>query len=237
MDYLSQRLQAVADLIKVGESMADIGSDHAYLPIYLVGKGLIPWAIASELGDGPYERTLDAVRLSALQDYIEVRQGDGLQTIGINEVATVVIAGLGGDSIVTILANDWAKASSYKQFVFQPMSRASVLRKTLADRGWPIVDEKLLWDNNRYVLIIVSQPGNQPYSLDPLEIEIGPEILRADNSLKRGYLFKFVGKYSKVYEQLKNSPQVDQQLLATSYRDKLERLELILNASQSSECQ
>lgn len=234
MYYLSQRLQAVADLVKVGESMADIGSDHAYLPIFLVGNGLVPWAIASELGDGPYEHTLEAVRCCALQDRIEVRQGDGLQTIGISEVATVVMAGMGGDSIVAILANDWSKASSYKQFIFQPMSRASILRRTLADRGWPIVDEKLLLDNNRYVLIIVSQPGNISYSLDPLEIEIGPEILKADNSLKRGYLLKYVEKYTKVYTNIINSTQAEQRLLANTYRDKLERLELILNASQSS---
>ena len=232
MYYLSPRLQAIAELVTVGESMADIGSDHAQLPIYLAGNGIVPRAVASELGDGPYERSLDAVRSRNLQGIIEVRQGDGLQTIGAGEVTTVVMAGLGGDSIAAILAHDWSKAGSYGKYIFQPMSRSSALRKTLADRGWPIIEEKLLLDNNRFVLIIVSQPGNNPYWLDSLAIEIGPEILKADNKLKKEYLFKYVGKYTKIYESLQNSPQQAKQLLANSYRDKLERLEMILNASQ-----
>lgn len=234
MYYLSSRLQAIADMVTVGGSMADIGSDHAQLPIFLAGNGIVPWAIASELGDGPYEHTFDAVQSRNLQDKIEVRQGDGLQTIGAGEVNTIVMAGLGGDSIAAILANDWSKAASYKKYIFQPMSRSSALRETLADRGWPILEEKLLMDNNRFVLIIVSQPGDAPYFLDSLAIEIGPEILKADNKLKKEYLFKYVEKYTKIYESLKDLPQQDKQRLAKSYRDKLERLELILNASQSS---
>jgi len=231
MDPLSPRLQAIADLVAVGQSMADIGSDHARLPLYLLENRLVPRAVASELGDGPYRRTLAAVRSSNLQDYIEVRKGDGLQTLEAGETDTVVMAGLGGDSIAAILAHDWNKAGSFRKFIFQPMTRASVLRQTLAERGWPILQEILLQDNNRFVVIIVSQPGSTPYRLDPLETEIGCEILKADNNLKREYLFKFLEKYTRIYAGLKNSSRQEKQLLANSYRDKLERLELILNAS------
>jgi len=232
MDPLSPRLQAIADLVDSGESMADIGSDHALLPVYLFDKGLITRAVASELGEGPYQRALDAVRNSNLQDHIEVRQGDGLQTLIEGETATIVIAGMGGESIAAILAYDWEKAASYRKYIFQPMTKASVLRRTLADRGWPVLQEKLLRDNDHYVVIIVSQPGSTPYCLDELEAEIGREALKADDQIKREYLFKFMEKYTKIYESLKNSTRQDNQLLASSCRDKLERLELILDASR-----
>lgn len=231
MDPLSPRLQAIADLIDSGESMADIGSDHALLPVYLFDKGLVPRAVASELGDGPYQRALEAVRSCNLQNFIEVRQGDGLQTLAEGETATVVIAGMGGESIAAILAYDWKKAASYRKFIFQPMTKAFVLRRILADRGWPILQEKLLRDNDRYVVIIVSQPGSEPYCLDELEAEIGWEALKADNELKREYLFKFMEKYTRIYEGLRNSTRQDNKLLASSCRDKIERLELILGAS------
>jgi tRNA (adenine22-N1)-methyltransferase len=230
IDPLSPRLQAIADLVDVGASMADIGSDHARLPIYLLANGLVPAAIASELGEGPYQRTLAAVCSNNLQEYIKVRQGDGLQTLREGETATVVIAGMGGENIAAILAYDWNKAESFGKYILQPMTKASVLRKTLAGQGWPIIQEKLLWDNNRYVIIIVSQPGGTPYCLNELEEDIGCDALQANNQIKREYLFKFMEKYTRIYKGLKHSAQQDKQLLANSYRDKLERLELILGA-------
>jgi tRNA (adenine22-N1)-methyltransferase len=234
IEPLSPRLQAIADLIDSSDSMADIGSDHALLPVYLLDKGLISRAIASELGDGPYQRALEAVRSCHLQDFIEVRQGDGLQTLAEGETSTVVIAGMGGETIAAILAYDWDKAASFRKFIFQPMTKAAVLRRTLAERGWLILQEKLLRDNHRYVVIIVSQPGSRPYCLDELEAEIGREALKADNQLKREYLFKFMEKYTKIYESLKHSTRQDNKLLASACRDKIERLELILGASHSS---
>jgi tRNA (adenine22-N1)-methyltransferase len=232
MEPLSLRLQTIADLITPGDSMADIGSDHARLPIYLQQRRLISRAVASELGDGPYQRALEAVYNHNLQNCIEVRQGDGLQTLQAQEVDNVVIAGLGGDNIAAILANDWNKAGSFKKYILQPMSRAEVLRQTLAEQGWPIIREILLRDRKHFVVIMVCQPGSTPYHLRLLEDEIGGEILKADDDLKIEYLLYFVEKYTKIYAGLKNSQQPEKLRLANSCRLKLERLELILNASK-----
>lgn len=236
MDPLSPRLQAIADLITIGDNMADIGSDHARLPIYLLKNARVPSAVASELGDGPYQRTLAAVRSCHLQDRIEVRQGDGLQTLETAEVATVVIAGLGGDSIAAILSWDWAKANSFQKYIFQPMTKADVLRKTLAANGWPVLQEKLLLDNGRHVVIIVSQPGRSPYPIDEITAELGAEILKADNEIKREYLFKFLEKYTRIYASLEYSGRQDKQAIADACRDKIARLEMILGASHRPGC-
>ncbi len=231
MHNLSDRLQAAAEMIIAGEPVADIGSDHAYLPIFLVKNGIVPWAVAGELGDGPYERALQAVSQCVLQESINVRQGDGLQVLGYAEVSTVILAGLGGESIVDILDHNWQKSNSFKRFVFQPMSRAGVLRKTLADRGWPILDEKLIVENEHYYLIINSEPGFQPYQLDDLEAEIGPQIMKANDSIKRGFIASYVEKYEKVYCSLNCSPQPENGVLAQKYLAWKRRLELILDAS------
>lgn len=231
MEQLSPRLQAIASLVIPGKSMADIGSDHAQLPLYLIENGLVPYAVAVELGDGPYRRALAAARSHRLGDRIEVRQGDGLQPLAAGETATVVIAGLGGESIADILAYDWGKAESFEKFILQPMTRPAVLRRTLAQRGWLILEEKLLLDRDRFVVIIVSQPGSIPYPLDPLEAEIGGEALKADDAVKREYLYQFTEKYTKIYASLNNTDRQDTQPLMAACREKLERLERILNGS------
>lgn len=231
MEQLSPRLQAIASLVIPGKSMADIGSDHAQLPLYLIENDLVPYAVAGELGDGPYRRALAAARSHRLGDRIEVRQGDGIQPLAVGETATVVIAGLGGESIAEILAYDWCKSESFEKFILQPMTRPAVLRRTLAQRGWPILEEKLLLDRDRFVVIIVSQPGSTPYSLDSLEAEIGGEALKADDTVKREYLYQFAEKYTKIYASLNYANRRDTQQLAVACREKLERLERILNGS------
>ncbi len=231
MYNLSDRLQAIADMVIAGEPVADIGSDHAYLPLFLVENNVVPWAIAGELGDGPYKRALQALSRSAMQERIELRQGDGLQVLAFAEVSTVIIAGLGGDSIAAILEYDWQKSGSFKRFILQPMSRAGVLRKCLADRGWPIAEEKLVMENEQYFPIIISQPGSQPYQLDELEAEIGPQILQSNDKIKRGLIVSYVEKYGKVYRNLIRSTQPENHVLAQKYLEMIQRLEVILDAS------
>lgn len=233
MPNLSDRLQAVADLIITGEPVADIGSDHAYLPIFLVQNGMAPWAIAGELGDGPYERALQAISQSGMQGRIELRQGDGLQVLELAEVSTVIIAGLGGESIAAILDHDWQRSNSFKRFILQPMSRAGVLRKVLAAKGWPILDEILIRENEHYYAIILSEPGEQPYPLDELEAEIGPQILKANDSIKRGFITSYAEKYEKAYRSLSVSSQPGNRDLAQEYLERKQRLEMILDASHS----
>ena len=231
MEPLSPRLQAIVDLIGNGASMADIGSDHARLPLYLLQNGRISRAIATELRDGPFRRTLAAVERCHLRQQIDVRQGDGLQTLAAGEVDVVVIAGLGGDSIAAILSHDWSKAERFPLYVFQPMTKADVLRKTLAARGWPILEEKLLLDNGRYVVILVSQPDCTPYPLDEMEAEFGTEILQADDEIKRAYLFHFMQKYNKIYASLDKSARQDKEHWAKTCWERIQRLEMILDAS------
>ncbi len=228
---LTNRLLAITNMIISGQAAADIGSDHARLPIYLVEQGIVPRAIATELGDGPCLRAREAIANSTCGDLIELRQGDGLQPLERGEAATVIIAGMGGDTICRILSHDWNKAASYQRFVFQPMSRPYILRSALAEKGWPILDEVLVTENKRIFAIISSKPGKTPYQLSKLELDIGPNILTArDSETGKLYWEQWLAKYKAVYQSLLQSDSIENRALILDYEKRIEALEVIIDA-------
>ncbi|MEN6460115.1 MAG: class I SAM-dependent methyltransferase [Syntrophomonas sp.] len=230
---LPLRLLTIADMIVKGESVADIGSDHALLCTYLVENGLASRAIASEIADGPYRRTQVAVAGSKNQEKIAVRQGNGLQTLQPGEVTNVVIAGMGADNIVNILADDWSKSRTFSRYVFQPMTKIQVLRSFLASRGWPILDERVVQENGHYFVLIASSPGNYPYILNNLETEIGPQVLTADTELKKEFIKKYRNKYTIIVDNLVHSGKQENIYAAGKYRQMIEQLEVILGERHS----
>ncbi len=138
---LDKRLQSVAGLVRCGARLADIGTDHAYLPIWLVAQGICPSAIACDLREGPLENAGRAVAEAGFSSVIECRLGDGLQPITAGEVDDIAIAGMGGETIAAILeACTWAKDRAL-HYVFQPMSRSEELRRYLLTNGYRIVSE------------------------------------------------------------------------------------------------
>jgi len=232
MPSLMKRLAVVADMIVPGEPVADIGADHAQLSIHLIEKQIVPRVIIGEFSDGPFARACSAVQDSTVKDKIELRQGNGLQVLKFKEVGTVVLAGMGGDTIIDILAHDWEKADGFQRFVFQPMSKAGVLRQRLASRGWLIEEERLVLENGKIFLVIASSPANCPYPLTDLEIEIGPLILKDNNKLTRRFIQVYLNKYNHIYADLTKSALNRNNQLIQDYRQKVERLEEILGASK-----
>lgn len=222
-----ERLRVLGDMLIRGEAAADIGADHALLSIFLVKENIVPWIIASEFTDGPYFRLSQAVQNSPVKDRIIVRQGDGLEVLATGEVENVIIAGMGGDTIVNILSADWQKAGSFRRFVFQPMSRAAILRQALTIQGWAIIDERLVREHGRFYNIIASRPGNKPYELSPLQMELGPLILKNSSKYKREYIKTSWEKYDKIYRSLLKSRKINK-VEIESYRKLLMELEEIL---------
>jgi len=213
-------------MLEPGKPAADIGADHALLSIYLAEQQIAPWIIATEFGDGPYRRLCRAVQESPWADRIEVRQGDGLQPLQAGEVASVIVAGMGGETIAQILSHDWAKSGSFSRFVLQPMSRPGVLRGILADRGWEIREERLVWQNRRFFVIMEVVPGEHPYRLTPLEMEAGPILLRQADPLAQAYRQQIRKNYQNLRESLLMSRAGRSHELLTEVEDKLRELEV-----------
>ena len=137
---LDQRLSAVAALVRLGSRLADIGTDHAYLPVWLVQNGVCPAAIAADLRPGPLEAARRHVAAAGLEDRISLRLGDGLAPVFPGEADDIVIAGMGGETIAAILAAaDWL-ADARLRLVLQPMSRAEETRRWLLKNGFSGMD-------------------------------------------------------------------------------------------------
>ena len=162
---LSARLAAMAGFVDMGESLADIGADHGYLPIYLVRKGTSPFAILTDVQPGPLEKTRDSAARAGIEKQdprIEFRLGDGLSALQDSEVDVVVIAGMGGETIKSILENSPGKAQSFRKYILQPRTKSQALKAWLADAGWVIQNETSAEERGRVCDIIIVVPPEPP---------------------------------------------------------------------------
>lgn len=185
MLQLQPRLQMLADLVPDGARVADIGTDHGYLPVYLLQRGKIVGAIASDVGQAPLQHAVQTARVHGV-DNIDFRLCNGLQGIRPQEIDTVVIAGMGGETIVHILeAARWTAELGRYTLLLQPMTKNGVLRRWLVDNGYRFVQERLVWDKNFLYPIMVVTGGEQG-SLDEIEAEYG--VCLQKDPLYRRYL-------------------------------------------------
>ena len=203
MKNLSPRLEAVASLVRKGRRVADIGTDHAYLPVYLVQSGVADFCIAADLRKGPLENAKKAVEEAGLEENIILRLSDGLQKFEPDEVDEIVIAGMGGILIAQIIeAAPWLQKGG-KHLVLQPMSHPEILRKYLLDNGFCIIDERLVKEDKIYQIILAEYFGaNSAYN--QIELMLGKINIEKKDSLlaellehtKKVYLKRIEGKAS-----------------------------------------
>ncbi len=151
---LDARLGCVARHVRPGTVLADIGTDHAHLPVQLVGTGVCPRAIASDLRQGPADAARRNIRAAGLEAQIEVRVGDGLSPLSAGEAGDIVVAGMGGETIAAILnACPWVRDTAL-HLVLQPMTRPEDLRRYLYTSGFVIREEEIVPDG-RYLYTVL----------------------------------------------------------------------------------
>ncbi|MCI8554564.1 MAG: SAM-dependent methyltransferase [Clostridiales bacterium] len=154
---LGPRLACAADLVRPGSRLADVGTDHALLPVSLVRRGVCPSAIASDVRPGPAERARLSVERAGLSSRIQVRVGSGLSVLTPDEADDLVIAGMGGETILSILAASlWIDSSRYR-LILQPMSRPELLRRWLRCHGFSILREPAVCAGNRLYTILLCE--------------------------------------------------------------------------------
>ena len=163
---LSERLSAAASLIRGGGIVADIGTDHGYLPVYLIEAGKVTGAIAADIRKMPLENAARTVKKYGLEDRIELRLSDGLQSFTPDDADEFVFAGMGGTLIAEKLREtQWIKDEKY-HFVFQPQSRAEDLRRYLFENGFEIEKEVATHEGRRiYIALSACYTGEiKPFS-------------------------------------------------------------------------
>jgi tRNA (adenine22-N1)-methyltransferase len=213
-DKLSERLETVAKYVPKDSKLADIGSDHAYLPSYLVKNGVITYGVAGEVAKGPFQSAEKNVRAEGLTDMISVRMGDGLEVIQPGDVDCITIAGMGGSLIATILENGKEKLSTIKRLVLQPNLNAIAIRKWLIDNHWELIAEEIIEEDSKIYEILVAEKGEplKPYRNVNLEtgLLVGPFLLqRKENVFKKKWSLE-IKNWKRIYEQLESAaPSVE----------------------------
>ena len=158
MNRLNDRLQMIADEIKNGETMADIGTDHGFLPLYLWENGIAPHVIMCDISEPSLAKAKAAAGAYQFGSELDFRAGDGLSVLSSGEVDAVVIAGMGGLLIRDILASDPLKSCSFGKYIFQPRNNAGQLRYWLATKGFRIARNQLVREGKFICEIITAFP-------------------------------------------------------------------------------
>jgi tRNA (adenine22-N1)-methyltransferase len=210
-DKLSLRLGAVAKYVPSGSKVADIGSDHAYLPCFLVKNNEVTFAIAGEVVAGPYQSAQKNVLAEGLEGTVSVRMGDGLEVIELDEVDCITIAGMGGTLITNILDAGKEKLGSVTRLVLQPNINAIAIRQWFMENGWQLIAEEILEEDGKIYEVLVGEKGNSEsaYDRDQIESEllVGPFLSRERNQafIKKWSLEK--KNWQRIYQQLEGSAE------------------------------
>ena len=171
---LSQRLERVAALVPQGARLADIGSDHAYLPVALLKRGVITCAVAGDVALTPFKAAERTVRENGLQSLIRVRLASGLEAIEPGDAITAItLCGMGGERIRDILDAGKARLTGSERLILQPNGGEQPLRLWLMNNGYCIQHEDLLRENRFYYEIIVAE-RHEPARYSPEELYFGP---------------------------------------------------------------
>ncbi len=170
---LDGRLRCVASMVRDGATLADIGTDHAYLPVYLLQQGVIRSAIAADIGEGPAASARRTVESAAFNDCIDVRVGDGLSVVAPDEVTDIVIAGMGGETIIHILSlAPWTKNEQLR-LILQPMTKTVELRSWLFDNGFVMDEERVVCDAHHVYNVMCAHFRGETAPADPLAVYVG----------------------------------------------------------------
>nr|WP_314569411.1 tRNA (adenine(22)-N(1))-methyltransferase TrmK [uncultured Pseudomonas sp.] len=176
---LSMRLERVGANVPAGARLADIGSDHGYLPVALMRRGLITMAVAGEVATTPFHAAQRTVRDNGLEQQITVRLADGLAAIEpCDGITAISICGMGGETIRDILESGKPYLSGKERLILQPNGGEQPVRQWLMDNGYSIVREELLWENRFYYEIIVAERAG-PVAYSAEQLYFGPLQMQA----------------------------------------------------------
>ncbi|WP_407307250.1 tRNA (adenine(22)-N(1))-methyltransferase [Desulfosporosinus sp. SB140] len=251
---LGPRLQTVASLVPAGAWLGDIGTDHAYLPIALYEARKIFKAVAVDVHEGPFQSAMAAVKGRQLEQIIDVRFGDGLMPLEAGEVNVLTLAGMGGRTMLEILAARPDVLQSVTDLIVQPQGGEGAVRSTLLNDGWRLKTEQLVREEDRtYTVIAFSRndgwnmadlatkaciwhqrltpqtvkdevSAKFPEIVEKLVWHFGPLILEEATDLLREYLEDYSGMLRRRLDQMKRSNKLE---IAEKIRDVSEELILV----------
>ena len=223
---LTDRLLKIASLVTKGKRVADIGTDHGYIPVYLLNKGYVDFAILADVNKGPLENARREVRHNNLSDKVDLRLGSGIEVLNENEVDEVIIAGMGGILIGELLEAKKNVAHSLDKLILQPMQAQDELRKYLLNNGYEILDEVLVKEDFRiYEIIIAKYTSVNTIIEDDIYYEVGKKLIENKDPLVNELVDKKIFMYNSILKKLegKTGEEIDKKVKMSI--DKISKLE------------
>lgn len=204
---LSKRLMKIASYVNYCEAIADIGTDHGYIPIYLVKNNKCNSAIASDINKGPIEKASTNIRFEGLSEKIKCLLGGGLKPLKVGEVNGVIIAGMGGNLIRDIILEDIEKVKLYDFLILQPAQNPEVLREFLYNNNFEILNEDLILDDGKFYELFKVKYNENAKNInikDEISYEISSILLESNNSLVNDYIKSKIKKYENIITYIKD---------------------------------
>lgn len=196
---VSKRIEFILENLDKVDTLADIGTDHGYVPLVALRRGICIKALACDINKDPLDKARLNAILEGMGEELEFRLGGGLAPLKDNEVQEVVIAGMGGNLIRDILEQDISKVNDINVLVLQPAQNPEVLREYLYKNNYEIIKEDLCYDDGIYYeLFKVRRAEGHAIELDDIYYEISPMLLRQKHPLMKDYLEFKVNDYSKI---------------------------------------
>lgn len=226
MIHIKSRLMKIVSMLGKCKKPADIGTDHAYIPIYLVQSGMCGSVIATDVKEGPLLKARRNIESFQLSDRIELRLGDGMKPIREDECDAFIIAGMGGIVISEILKESAEKAKKARTLILQPSCHDEVLREFLYREGFCIETESLVKDEGRMYAVIKAHYDGTERSDEDLYYHIGRALFDNRDPLLKEYLEWRIRVQTKIVKGMEKSLKIDE----NTYRKEHDLLNNMKNA-------
>ncbi|SES63643.1 tRNA (adenine22-N1)-methyltransferase [Natronincola peptidivorans] len=224
---LPPRLKKITELIKKNSRVADIGTDHGYIPIYLIENRITPHVIASDVNRGPLDTAKSNIKSHGYNQQVELRLGSGLEVLVPGEVDTVIMAGMGGMLIKELLEAAPAITHSIDTLILQPMQAQQELRRYLVSNGYEIVQDLLVREDFRIYEIIIAKKGKQVVE-DEIYYEIGFHIKLNPKELALAFIIAKIKNQQEIISSVEGETSVGAKKKLRECRETLEKLEEVL---------
>ncbi|MFB5662088.1 tRNA (adenine(22)-N(1))-methyltransferase TrmK [Alteribacillus sp. HJP-4] len=212
VDQLSDRLTAIAEEVPRDTILADVGTDHGYLPIFLIRNKKIKSALATDINSGPLRSAERKIKEHHLNEVIQTRTGSGLAPLkDQDQIDTIVIAGMGGTLITSILEEGKQKLERVSRLILQPNVAADNVRRWMIKNNWQLINEELLEEDGHFYEILTAVPGDGEAPYDDISIEreasilFGPILIQKQNSAFKLKWEREKKKWEHVLQQMKQA--------------------------------
>ena len=220
---ISKRLNEIISFIEKEDKVADIGTDHGFVPNFIVNEKISSYVVSSDISENSLKKSIELTKEYSNEDKIFNRVGAGLSVLNKNEVDTVIIAGMGGILISEIIEEDFEIARNLKKLILQPMQAQRDIRIYLYSKGFSIVDEKIIYEDRKYFEIIVTKyTGNSKIS-DEIFYEIPEMPYKRKDKIIYDYLENRISYNEMLLNNLKKSSDLDK------VEDKIKETENFVN--------